>query len=123
MWLATRWPRKNASTVPRVSPISTSLRTKVWDTLRPPSPRPEPATPTFPPCTRRLAARRGGNEELVTISELVGLIADVADKRFTRKHNLSKPQGVRGRNGDNTKLREVLGWVPRVRLREGLIPT
>ena len=33
------------------------------------------------------------------------------------------PQGVRGRNSDNTRLREVLGWEPGIDLEEGLVPT
>lgn len=37
-----------------------------------------------------------------------------------KKHDLSKPQGVRGRNSDNTKLRQVLGWEPQIPLEVGL---
>ena len=64
-----------------------------------------------------------GTEELVTINELVDLISEIAGKHVKKRHDLSKPQGVRGRNSDNTRLREVLAWEPRVLLREGLIPT
>lgn len=64
-----------------------------------------------------------GTDELVTINQLVDLVAAIARKRITMRHDLSKPQGVRGRNSDNTKLRNVLAWEPRVRLNEGLIPT
>jgi GDP-D-mannose 3',5'-epimerase len=61
-----------------------------------------------------------GTDELVTINQLVDLVAEIAGKRVTKRHNLSKPQGVRGRNSDNTKLRQVLGWEPQTPLREGL---
>jgi GDP-D-mannose 3',5'-epimerase len=64
-----------------------------------------------------------GTDELVTVNELVDLIAEIAGKRIVKLHDLSKPQGVRGRNSDNSLLREVLGWEPRRPLREGLRPT
>jgi len=64
-----------------------------------------------------------GTDEMVTVNELVDQVAEVADKRVVKRHDLSKPQGVRGRNSDNTKLRLVLGWEPRISLREGLAPT
>jgi nucleoside-diphosphate-sugar epimerase len=64
-----------------------------------------------------------GTEELVTINELVDLVAAIAGKTIHKRHDLSKPQGVRGRNSDNTLLREVYGWEPSTPLSEGLIPT
>jgi len=64
-----------------------------------------------------------GTNELVTINQLADLVATTARKRIVRRHNLSAPQGVRGRNSDNTKLRNVLGWEPRTPLKEGLPPT
>ena len=64
-----------------------------------------------------------GTEELVTVNQLVDLVTEIAGKRIAKRHDLSKPQGVRGRNSDNTKLRQVLGWEPRIPLREGLVPT
>jgi GDP-D-mannose 3',5'-epimerase len=64
-----------------------------------------------------------GTDELVTINELVDLVAEISDKRITKRHDLSKPQGVRGRNSDNSRLREVLGWEPQIPLRDGLAPT
>jgi len=64
-----------------------------------------------------------GSEELVTINQLVDMVAEVAGKRIRKRHDLSKAQGVRGRNSDNSRLREVLGWEPRTPLREGLVPT
>jgi nucleoside-diphosphate-sugar epimerase len=64
-----------------------------------------------------------GTDELVTVNQLVDSVAEVAGKHIIRRHDLSKPQGVRGRNSDNTKLRQVLGWEPQMPLREGLVPT
>lgn len=64
-----------------------------------------------------------GRDELVTINELVDTIAEVAGKEITKDHDLSKPQGVRGRNSDNSRLEKVLGWSPGIDLREGLART
>ena len=61
-----------------------------------------------------------GTDELVTIDELVDLVADAAGKQVVKTHNLKGPQGVRGRNSDNSRLRDVLGWEPSILLREGL---
>ncbi|HWP35177.1 MAG TPA: NAD-dependent epimerase/dehydratase family protein [Thermodesulfobacteriota bacterium] len=64
-----------------------------------------------------------GTEELVTIARMVDLIAEIAGKRIRKRFDPSKPQGVRGRNSDNTRLRQVLGWEPAIPLREGLART
>lgn len=64
-----------------------------------------------------------GTDELVTVDGLVDTVCRIANKRLVKKHNLEKPQGVRGRNSDNTRLREVLGWEPRIRLEKGLSVT
>jgi GDP-D-mannose 3',5'-epimerase len=61
-----------------------------------------------------------GTDELVTIDGLVDLVTKVAGKSLTKRHDLSKPQGVRGRNSDNSRLRAVLGWEPSTSLEEGL---
>jgi nucleoside-diphosphate-sugar epimerase len=61
-----------------------------------------------------------GTDELVTINELVDLVARIADKRLIKRHNLSSPQGVRGRNSDNRQLRRVLGWEPSTKLANGM---
>jgi nucleoside-diphosphate-sugar epimerase len=61
-----------------------------------------------------------GTDELVTINQLVDIISDIAGKRLVKRHNLTGPQGVRGRNSDNSLLRRVLGWEPSILLREGL---
>jgi len=61
-----------------------------------------------------------GTDRLVTIDELLDLVCDVAGKRLRKKHDLTKPQGVRGRNSDNTLLNQVLGWEPSIPLEDGL---
>ena len=61
-----------------------------------------------------------GTEELVSVDELVDLVCAIAGKRLAKRHDLSQPQGVRGRNSDNSRLRAVLGWEPKTRLLEGL---
>jgi GDP-D-mannose 3',5'-epimerase len=61
-----------------------------------------------------------GSDRLVTVNELVDIVAGVAGKRLSRRHDLSKPQGVRGRNSDNARLRAVLGWEPGTTLEDGL---
>jgi GDP-D-mannose 3', 5'-epimerase len=64
-----------------------------------------------------------GTDRLVSINELVDLVAGVADKTIHKRYDLRKPQGVRGRNSDNTRLREVLGWEPGTALETGLART
>jgi nucleoside-diphosphate-sugar epimerase len=64
-----------------------------------------------------------GTDELVTINQLVDLVAEVARKKIRKRHNLTGPQGVRGRNSDNSRLLRTLGWEPKIFLREGLKKT
>ncbi len=64
-----------------------------------------------------------GTDELVSVDALVDLICGIARKPLKKRHDLSKPQGVRGRNSDNSRLRVVLGWEPTTPLRTGLVPT
>jgi len=61
-----------------------------------------------------------GQDRLISINELVDMVAEIAGKQIGRRHDLAKPQGVRGRNSDNTRLREVLKWEPEISLEEGL---
>jgi len=60
---------------------------------------------------------------MVTIDELVDMVAAAAGKTIKKRHDLTKPQGVRGRNADLTLMRSVLGWEPTVRLEDGLANT
>lgn len=64
-----------------------------------------------------------GQDRLISINELVDMVARIAGKRIQKCYNLSAPQGVRGRNSDNTRLRDVLGWEPVVTLEDGLSET
>jgi len=64
-----------------------------------------------------------GTDELITVNGLVDLISSIAGKSLSKVHDLSKPQGVRGRNSDNNRLRQVLGWEPSIPLAQGLVPT
>lgn len=60
-----------------------------------------------------------GQDRMLSINELADIIADVAGSPITKRH-IPGPQGVRGRNSDNTRLRETLGWEPAISLEEGL---
>lgn len=61
-----------------------------------------------------------GTEELITVNELVDAVCSAAGKTLTKQHDLTKPQGVRGRNSDNTILAEVIGWQPEIQVAEGI---
>ena len=63
-----------------------------------------------------------GQDRLVTINQLADMVAEIAGVRVVKKH-VPGPQGVRGRNSDNTRLRQVLGWEPAIALEEGLART
>ena len=61
-----------------------------------------------------------GTEELVTIDELARSVISASGKRVSISHDPTRPQGVAGRNSDNTLLREITGWEPSITLREGI---
>ncbi len=61
-----------------------------------------------------------GSSELVTINQLVDVVSSIAGIELERHYDLSAPQGVRGRNSDNTLIEAELGWSPSVTLRDGL---
>jgi GDP-D-mannose 3', 5'-epimerase len=61
-----------------------------------------------------------GTEQLVTINELVDLVSKIANKWLIKRHDPTKPQGVRGRNSNNSRLNRVLGWEPSISLEAGL---
>lgn len=63
-----------------------------------------------------------GQDRMVTVNQLADMIAEIAGAEITKKH-VDGPQGVRGRNSDNTKLRETLGWEPKISLEDGLRKT
>jgi nucleoside-diphosphate-sugar epimerase len=64
-----------------------------------------------------------GQDRMVTVNELVEIVARIAGKKITRRHDLTKPQGVRGRNADLTLMKKTLGWEPTVSLEQGLAET
>jgi nucleoside-diphosphate-sugar epimerase len=64
-----------------------------------------------------------GSDQMVSINGLVDLVEDIAGIRLKRSYNLSAPQGVNGRNSDNTRIKALLGWAPGTRLRDGLEKT
>jgi len=63
-----------------------------------------------------------GQDRMVTINQLVEMIAEIAGVQINRKY-VPGPQGVRGRNSDNTRLRKVLNWEPTISLEDGLART
>jgi GDP-D-mannose 3',5'-epimerase len=64
-----------------------------------------------------------GQDRLVSVDDLVDMVARIARKRIEKRYDPSKPQGVRGRNSDNARLREILQWAPAISLEEGLART
>ena len=64
-----------------------------------------------------------GSSELVTINQLVSIVEDIAGVELDRNYKLDAPQGVRGRNSDNTMILERLGWEPSTTLRDGMEQT
>ena len=63
-----------------------------------------------------------GQDRMVSINQLADMIGAIAGVRLRKKH-VEGPQGVRGRNSDNTRLRKVLEWEPEVSLEDGLALT
>lgn len=61
-----------------------------------------------------------GTNRLVSINDLVSIVTTISQKRIKKTYDLTKPQGVRGRNSDNTRLKKVLEWEPTISLEEGL---
>jgi GDP-D-mannose 3', 5'-epimerase len=64
-----------------------------------------------------------GSSELVSINQLVDIVEDIAGVKLKRSYNLSAPKGVAGRNSDNTRIKELMGWEPSTKLRDGLEKT
>jgi len=61
-----------------------------------------------------------GSDELVSVNQVYDLVASIAGVKIEKKHDLTKPQGVRGRNADLTLMRSLLGYVPQYSFREGI---
>jgi GDP-D-mannose 3', 5'-epimerase len=64
-----------------------------------------------------------GSNEVVTINGLVDIAEDIAGIKLKRNYNLSAPKGVNGRNSDNTMIKQLMGWEPSIKLRDGLEKT
>lgn len=64
-----------------------------------------------------------GSSELISLNEMAHRIATIAGKKVRLQHDLSQPQGVRGRNSDNTHIRKILDWEPKISLEDGLSKT
>lgn len=64
-----------------------------------------------------------GSSEMVTINQLVDIVEEIAGIKLERRYKLDAPKGVRGRNSDNTIIKQLLGWEPSIPLREGLKKT
>ena len=60
-----------------------------------------------------------GSEEMVSINELVDIVADIAGKNIIIKH-IDGPLGVRGRNSDNKLIKEKLNWDYKMSLKDGI---
>lgn len=60
-----------------------------------------------------------GSNQLVSIDGLVDIVAKIAGKRIKKRYDISKPQGARIRNSDNTKIRQLLKWEPSISIEEG----
>ena len=64
-----------------------------------------------------------GSDQMITINALAEMIIGISGKRDIALRHVDGPQGVRGRNSDNTLLRDVLGWEPSTLIEDGLVPT
>ncbi len=64
-----------------------------------------------------------GSNQMVTINELVATVENIAGLKLVRNYNLDAPKGVRGRNSDNTRIEEMLGWSPITSLEQGMETT
>ena len=64
-----------------------------------------------------------GSAEMVSINQLVSIVEEIAGVKLKRKYDLDAPKGVRGRNSDNTLIKEYLNWEPSIPLKEGMIKT
>ncbi|WP_110208505.1 NAD-dependent epimerase/dehydratase family protein [Nocardioides daejeonensis] len=64
-----------------------------------------------------------GSDELVSINQLYSIVEEIAGIRCERSYQLDAPQGVRGRNSDNTQILDTYGWAPSITLADGLAQT
>jgi len=64
-----------------------------------------------------------GSDELVSINRLVDIVEKIAGIKLKRSYKLDAPKGVRGRNSDNTLIKELMNWAPSIRLEDGMEKT
>lgn len=64
-----------------------------------------------------------GSDQMVSINQMVGILEEIAGLKLDRDYDLSAPKGVRGRNSDNTKVKQLLDWSPTISLERGLKET
>jgi GDP-D-mannose 3', 5'-epimerase len=64
-----------------------------------------------------------GSDEMVSINQLVDIVEDIAGIKLKRSYDLNAPKGVRGRNSENTLIKEYLNWAPSFPLKEGMKKT
>jgi nucleoside-diphosphate-sugar epimerase len=64
-----------------------------------------------------------GSSQMVSINQLVDIVEDIAGIKLNRKYIIDAPKGVRGRNSENTLIKEVLNWEPKISLEFGLEKT
>lgn len=64
-----------------------------------------------------------GSDRLISINDLIDLISKIAGKRIRKTYDPAKPQGVRGRNSDNTLIKKLLRWSPQIPLEVGFKKT
>ena len=60
-----------------------------------------------------------GSDEMVSMNQMADMVMEISQKKLPIRH-IPGPEGVRGRNSDNTLIKQVLGWAPTTSLREGL---
>ncbi len=64
-----------------------------------------------------------GSSEMVSINQLVDIVEDIAGFKLKRKYDLDAPKGVRGRNSENTLIKQYLKWEPSIPLKDGMKKT
>ena len=64
-----------------------------------------------------------GSDQMVSINQLVDIVEEIAGVKLMRTYDLAAPKGVRGRNSDNTRIQQLLGWAPSIRLEDGMEKT
>ena len=57
-----------------------------------------------------------GSDEMVSMNEMAEIVLSFENKQLPI-HHIPGPEGVRGRNSDNTLIKEKLGWAPTMKLK------